>query len=223
MLLDTQAKIDGEGNLTLGLGGYDDGLGDSSHGYGKANCRIAIPLNSLVGTPTTNLTEALVRTTVGQYARSYTAGDAITPNIPVFLPMIYRTMNATTNPPGVAPTHHGWKITKLRMNYTIGTLAATSIAVVFTTETAEANATALANRSTTPLGTVAYQNPPLTVVGTLPVATQATPYVCDIVPATPAFVNIDGDLLTAEIQLSLQNTTVFTIRQLWAYFTYAMY
>ena len=217
---DAQAFIHGNGNLSLGASGTDDAAYDATHKYAKGDLWYTLlPVELPSGIPTTNLTEANVRNAAGQYERSYTAGGAITPKIPVPIRLWYRTF--TGGPALAAP--HGFKLTAMFLNYKVATADATSVDVVFNTETAQSNNTARAAASTTPLGTVAYQNPPGTVVATLPVAQQAAPYVTKIVPATPVFITTQRQLLTAEIQLSLPNTCVLTITEVSFLFSLALY
>ncbi len=152
----------------------------------------------------------------------YTAGGAVTPKILVRPPFLYRTLSGLLTPRQAAGPH-GWKLTEFYFNYVIAIAGATSVDVVFTTETAQANNVARAAASTTPLGAPIYQNPPGTVVTTLPVATQAAPYVCRIVPTTPVFITTERQMLTVELQLSLPNTTAFTITELSFHFSMAEY
>lgn len=214
--------VDKNGNLSLGQGGLSDAQGDATHGYAKKDCWWQFDITNLRGIPTTTLTMSDVRTAVGEYGRVFTAGGAITPNVPIIIPNIYRTLSGLLNPRQTAAPH-GWKLTAMYLSYTVATADATAVAVVFTTEKAQANNTARSARSTTPLGTVVYQNPPGTVVATLPVAQQAAPYVNKIVPGTPVFITTERDILTAEIQLSLPNTCVLTITEVSFNFSMAMY
>jgi hypothetical protein len=219
---DNQAKINSSGNLSLGQYGLDDGAGDSSHPYAKDDLWVQFDVLNLRGIPTTSLTMSDVRTAVGQYGRVFTSGGAITPKVPVYIPNLYRTLNQYLDGRN-ASQPHGFKLRAMYLSYTIATADATSIAVVFTTESAQSNSTARANSSTTPLGTVTYENPPGTVVGTLPVGQDADPLVNKIVPGTPAFITTERDILTAELQLSLPNTCVLTITELSFNFAMALY
>lgn len=220
---DNNAFIRGNGNLTLGLAGKDDAAYDATHTYAKNDFWAHVsPVLLPLGIPTTTLTELNVRNAAGQYERQYTAGGAITPKLALPLSMylpFHRTLTGTTS----TSAPHGFKLLDLILNYKVATADATSVAVVFNTETPQANATARSAASTTPLGTITYQNPLGTVVATLPVAQQATPYVNRIVLGTPAFVNTDRSTLTAEIQLSLPNTCVFTITDIALHFALAAY
>lgn len=214
--------VTGKGNLNLGFEG-DDGAGDATHGFAKNDLWVSVsPVTLPSGIPTTTLTEANVRTAVGQYARSYTAGGAITPSIPIpiaqYLPF---SRQFTGSPAAVVPK--GFKLTGMYLSYTVATANATSVAVVFTQETAQSNNSARANTSTTPLGAVTYQNPIGTTVASLPVAIQANPYVNFISVATPAFVNTLRSNLTAEIQLSLPLNCVLTITEIALVFSLALY
>ena len=216
------AWVDRYGNLSLGQTGLDDGAGDATHRYAKDDVRIQLDITNLRGIPVTNLTMSDTRTAVGQYNRLFTAGAAITPNVPIYIPLLYRTLAGLLNA-RTSANPHGMKVTAMYLNYYIATAAATSIAVVFTSETVQVDNTARTNASTTPLGAITYENPVGTVVSTLPVATQAAPYVCKIVPATPAFLTTNRQGLTAEIQLSLPNTCVVAITDIWLDISLALY
>lgn len=220
MFNDNNAMVNKSGNLSLGGEGFDDGKGDTTHPYAKNDCWITVlPILLPLAIPTTSLTELNVRTAVGQYARSYTAGAAITPKLVVPISLIYRSFQAAT---GRTANPHGFKILDMYLSYFVGTADATSIAVVFTSEEAQTNNTARSNASTTPLGAVTYENPVGTVAATLPVAQQASPYVNKIVVATPAFITTDRRNLTAEIQMSLPNTCVVTITEVAFHLAWAM-
>ena len=220
---DNQAGVNYLGNISTGFGGADDAQGDATHGYAKKDCWYQVPLQYLAGIPTTTLTMSDVRSAAGIYGRVFTSGGAITPVVPIYFPMPYRTLSglAIANNATVQP--HGFKLTACRLAYTIATLAATSVNFVFTTEAAQANNTARAAASNTPLGAVTYHNPPGTVVASLPVATQANPYLCSVVFATPVFITTERQFLMGELQLSLPNTTVFTLTELSFQFSYALY
>jgi hypothetical protein len=224
---DQTAGIDENGYLTLGVsqaqsvnnqGPISDGKADATYNYMKGDFWMHVsPIRLPAAIPSTSLTEANVRAAAGMAARSYTAGAAITPNIIVpiseYLPF-HRTY--ATQP-------HGFKLINMILSYTVATANATSVNVVFNTETPQANNTARSAASTTPLGTVAYQNPPGTSVNNLPVATQANPYVCQIVPGTPVAVTTDRQTLTAEIQLSLPLNCVLTITEVAFHFALGLY
>ena len=217
---DRNAFINGSGNLSLG-NGVDDEAGDASYKYAKDDVWVQLNPLLLTGIPTTNLTEPNVRTDVGQYGRLFTAGGAITPKIPVYIPgYLYRTYVAGANQVA-APK--GYKVNYMILGYTIATADATSIAVVFTTEDIQTNSTARSNSSTTPLGAVTYQNPIGTVVSVPPVIQDADPVIVKVVPATPVFITAERDILTAEIQLSLPNTCALKITELSFNLSVALY
>ena len=162
-----------------------------------------------------------VRTAVGQYGRVFTSGGSITPKVPVYPPMLYRTLNTMLDG-RYASQPHGYLLQAMYLSYTIATADATSLAVVFTTETAQTNSTTRAQGSATPLGTVTYENPPGTTAAALPVGQDADPLVCKIVPGTPVFITDERTILTAELQMSLPNTCVVTITELAFSFAVAM-
>lgn len=220
---DERADVSKVGNLSLG-DAFDDGAGHATYGYAKNDVWFSIlPIELPAAIPTTSLTEANVRTAVGQYARSYTAGGAITPKLVIPLSrMLYRTFVQATGQL-TRSNPHGFLVKDMYLSYFIATADATSIAVVATNEAAQSNNAARANASTTPLGTITYENPPGTTVGTLPVAQQANPYVTKIACGTPAFINTDRQNLTFEVQLSLPNTCVVTITEIAFHLAYAMY
>lgn len=222
--------INGSGNLSLGQSGADDGKGDATHKYAKSDCRFDLmqvlldrPLADAL--PTTNLTESRTRTSAGIWTRVYTAGGAVASFVLLRLPELIRTGTGFTVGPntaaGTAYNPHGYKVTSIDINYTVGTLAATSIDITAQTETAQTNNTARANASTTALGTVTYQNPVGTTVSTLPVATQANPYQCRAAFGTPIFV--PSNILTFEIAMVLPNTSVVSITGLWVNYSFALY
>lgn len=221
---DAQAEVNKSGNLSLGFGGFDDGAADAAALYAKGDCEWNL-LKDLVPVGGASITYANVRTAVGQYGLSVTAGAAVTPNIWTSIEFPLRR-TATVTPSGganPATAGHGYKIVDLILGYTVATLAATSVNVVATQEAPQSNNGARANTSTTPLGAVTYENPVGTVVASLPVATQANPYNCRIVFATPVFITLAQSLLTVEIQLSLPNTSVVTITDLIARGSMALY
>lgn len=205
-----KAFIRGNGNLSLGLG-VDDGAYDTSHPYAKNDVWFQVDVTNLRGIPTTSLTMSDVRTAVGQYGRVFTSGGAITPKVPIYLPIWYRTYTGSRQY-GSAP--HGIKVNYMILSYTIATADATSVAVVFTTETAQTNSTTRAQGSSTPLGAVTYENPIGTSVSVLPVGQDADPLVSKIIPATPIFITDERTILTAELQLSLPNTCVLTVTEI---------
>jgi hypothetical protein len=224
---DQMAGIDENGYLTLGVGQnqsvnnqgpISDGQADATYNYMKTDFWMQVsPIRLPAAIPSTSLTETNVRVAAGMAARSYTAGAAITPNIilPISEYLPFHRFYATQP--------HGFKLITMILSYTVATAAATSVNVVFNTETPQGNNTARSAASTTPLGTVAYENPPGTAVAALPVAIQANPYVCRIVPSTPVAITTNRQTLTAEIQLSLPNTCVLTITEVTLRFALGLY
>ena len=192
----------GAGNLVLGVEA-DDGAGDATHTYAKADAWVNVPLNQL-----TSVTQALTfaRTSQGIYT-SALAAAASTGVVIVPLVGIQRKFQGT--PAISAP--HGLKILDLAFGYTIATAAETTVSVAFTVET-QANATARA-LTANPFGSgaVTYENPIGTVAATLPVAAQATPYVVRAIPAAPAFINADNSQVFAEISFVNPGTSVATL------------
>lgn len=224
MWVENNAFVTGGGNLTLGLSGRDDAANHATYKYTKNDFWLSLnPCALMLAIPTTSLTEAGVRNAAGQYERSYTAGGAITPKIGIMLSShipLHRTFTGDKNN---AAAYHGFLLKDMILSYKVATADATSVAVVFNTETTQANNTARAAASATPYGTITYENPLGTVVATLPVAQQAAPYVNKIVLGTPAWVNTDRQILTAEIQLSLPNTCVLTITEVSFHYGLAIY
>lgn len=195
---DSQAWINGNGNMSLGNAGFDDGSADATHKYAKGDCFVNVPLNHLLTLPNA-LT--ITRTSAGLYVAALTTNTTQVVIVP--LSGIFRKFSQTTG--GVA-NPHGFKVTDLVFNYIVATLAVTSVAVTFVTNL-DVNAVARA-AVTAPFGAVTYENPIGTVVANPAVATQATPYVTRAVPAAPAFVNVDNTDLFAEITFVIPNTSV---------------
>lgn len=225
MILEVQARINQNGNLSLGQSGCDDGAADSTHGYAKSDCVLILdPLRFPTAAPTTNLTESQTRTSAGIWNKVYTAGGAVNSFILIQPQLIARYCSATPSPPYTTFQPHGYKLTSMDLNYTVGTANATTISVAAQTETYQTNNTARANASTTPLGTVTYQNPVGTTAASLPVATQANPYQCRVLFGTPVFLTgASIPNLNIEINLVLPNTSVVTITYCALNFSYALY
>ena len=231
MIIGSNIRVAGGGNLTLGQGGYDDGQADATHGYAKKDCRydafnsdiLNRPLANAL--PTTNMTESWTRTSAGIWNRVYTTGGGGAADCFVLfaLPEVIRTGSGglLPSPSNTAYATHGYKVTSIDLMYTIGTANATAISVTAQAETAQTNNVARANNSTTPLGTVTYQNPVGTTVSVLPVAQQAAPYQCRAVFGTPAFV--PANTLTFELELSLLTSCVFTLTGLFINYSLAIY
>lgn len=229
MIIEQNLRVSSGGNLSLGQSGYDDGQGDTTHKYAKADCRLDLmqdllnrPLADAL--PTTNLTESRTRTSAGIWSRVYTAGGAVASFTRLIVPELIRTgitSGTAQVPQAGAYALHGYKLTSVDIDYSVSVLAPTSIVVTAQTETAQTNNVARANASTTALGTVTYQNPVGTTVSVLPVATQANPYQCRVAFGTPIFCPVDN--LTLEIAWTMVNTNVVTVTGLWANFSYAPY
>jgi hypothetical protein len=196
------AHVTGKGNATFGVE-LDDLAGDATHGYAKGDVWWNVPLWLL-----TSFTQALTvaRTSAGIYTSALAA--AASTGI-VVVPLVAFQRKFSGAPVAAAP--HGVKILDVAFGYTIATAAETSIAVTFNVE-ADVNATARA-LTTNPFGAgaVTYENPIGTSVANLPVATQATPYVCRAIPATPAFINADISQVNAEISFVNPGTSVATL------------
>lgn len=224
ILSDNNLGIDKNGNLSLGFSGANDGAGDAAHAYAKTDCFYNFPLNTL-GITGTGATFG--RTSAGIYTLAVTTNG--TTQIGGIVPFPHRFI-ATATPPvaggipmGAPPVSapHGYKIKDIVLCYTVTTLAATSVNVALATELQANNGARSA--TTTPMGAVTYENPIGTVVGSLPVATQANPYVCRAVPATPTFITADNTILSFEIVVVLPNTSVLTITQVGVHYAMALY
>ncbi len=227
MIIESNVRVSGGGNLSLGQAGYDDGQADPLALYGKKDCRYDVLNGDLLyrglvdAHPVASLTESVTRVSAGIWTRTYTAGGAAAPFINFILPEAIRTGTGLVTPPGQTYNLHGYKVTSIDLNYILTTADLTSIAVTAQTETAQTNNVARANASVTPLGAVTYQNPIGTVVATLPVAQQAAPYQCRVIFATPVFVPTNN--LTFEIGFVMQNNGVMAITGLWINYTGAWY
>ncbi len=226
MIIESGIRVTGGGNLSLGHGGFDDGQGDTTHPYAKRDCRIDMfqellnrPLADAL--PATNLTESRTRTSAGIWNRLYTGGGATASFTRFSVPEIIRTGLTSGTLPQSTYALHGYKVTSIDFNYVVATLAPTSIIWTAQTETAQTNNVARANASTTPLGAVTYQNPVGTVVASLPVATQASPYQTRIVFGTPVFLPVDN--LSFEMGLVQANTSVVSVTGLWFNISLAIY
>jgi hypothetical protein len=226
---DNTAGIDENGYLTLGVGQaqsvnrqgpISDGQADATYNYMKGDFWMHVSPIRLPGgvVGSGSVTEANVRAAAGMAARSYTAGAAAASTniiVPISEYLPFHRIYATQP--------HGFKLINMILSYAVATAAATSVAVVFNTETPQTNNTARSAASTTPLGAITYQNPPGTAVAALPVAIQANQYVCQIVPGTPVAVTTDRQTLTAEIQLSLAANGVLTITEVAFHFALGLY
>lgn len=193
------AHVTGKGNLNLGVEA-DDGAGDATQGYAKSDIRVTVPLNTIYAA---SGTWAMSRTSQGLYVLTET-GAAATHVLVVPLGFQLQRLFAGT-PAAAAP--HGVKINGLELNYTIATANMTSIAVTFNAET-QANNGARAITSNPFGSSVTYQNPPGTTAASLPVATQANPYVTIATPSAPIFVNTDETFIAAEISFVNPGTAV---------------
>jgi len=224
---DEKAGINSSGYLTLGVtaaqssnnqGPITDGAADATYAWMKNDFWVQVdPLTLPVALPSTNNTETNVRSAANLWNRTYTAGGSVAAysfiNINRILPFA-RTY---------ATALHGFKLIDMILSYTVATAGATSVAVAFATETAQANNSARAVASATPLGAVTYQNPIGTVVSTLPVSTQASPYVCKIVLGTPVAIATDRQTLSCEILWTLPNTCVVAITEIAFHFALGIY
>ncbi len=206
------------GNISTGTGGLDDRQGDATYPWAKSDCWVHIdPLQLPAAAPTTNVTEANARTGAGRWNRTYTATGAVNSFIYVPLPLIYRTLAATTLlDPKTPAGAHGFMIKSMVMAYGVTTLAITTATVAFQRAVAFLDAAAIPAINSTPLGaTMAYQEPPGTVVTTLPVAASATPYVVAIVPPSPVWFTTVRDAINAEINLVAASSSVITLYDIW--------
>ncbi len=208
------------GNISTGTGGLDDKQGDATYPWAKGDCWIHIDpvIDIPAAMPTTNLTEANVRASAGRWNRTYTvAGGSSTCFIYIPFRTIYRTLAATTLlDPKTPAGAHGFMVKSMVMAYGVTTLGITSAAVAFQRSTAFVDGTAAPAVNTTPLGaTMAYQEPPGTVITTLPIAATATPYVVAVVPPSPVWFTTVRDALNAEIAFVAPSTSVFTMFDIW--------
>lgn len=220
---DQNAWLNKSGNLSLGNSGQDDAAGNTSFPYAKDDFWMSVNVNALpAAIPVTNLTETNTRVSVGIYTRTYTAGAAITPKLPISISNLLPFHRTFLGSSGATSNPHGFILKSMIVSYIVGVAALNAIAAVFTTETAQAEAVARAAASTSPFGAVIVQNPPGTVAAA-PLTTQATPHVVAFVPTTPAFVNTQRQLLTAELQLDMANTGTFAITEISLLFALAAY
>jgi hypothetical protein len=211
---DSNAWMDGNGGLTLGNSGLADGAADATHKYAKGDCWINVPLNTLAMGAGAG---AFSRTSAGLYLFTITAAAA-TQIVVVPLVGILRKFSQVS---GGVSNPHGVKVTDLVFGYTIATASETSIGVTFATNL-DVNATARA-AVVAPFGAVTYENPLGTVVATLPVAAQATPYVVRAVPAAPVFVNADNTDVFAEISFVNPGTSVAVLTHVGFHCSVALY
>lgn len=211
---DAQAWINGQGNLSLGNGGFDDLAGDAAALYAKGDVFVNVPLNWITSFPNA---PTLARTSAGLYTAALTTNT--TQFVVVPITGLFRKFAGASRAPALAP--HGFKITDLVFNYVVATLAPTSLAVAFFTQV-DVNATARASVAT-PFGAVTYENPIGTVVANPAVTVQATPYVTRAVPAAPVFVNADNTEVYAEITVIMPNTSVVTLTHIGFHCSVALY
>ncbi len=227
MIIESNVRVSGGGNLSLGQGGFDDGQADPLVLYGKKDCRYDVLTNDLLtrglvdGHPTTNLTESVTRVSAGLWTRTYTAGGTVASFTLFTLPGPQRTGLTTGGLPQQAYALHGYKVTSVDLNYIITTADATAITMTAQVETAQTNNVARVLSSSTALGVVSYQNPIGTAATTLPVAQQAAPYQCRVLFATPVFQPTNN--LTFELGLSLPSSCVVVVTGLWINYTMALY
>ena len=212
---DAGAWINGQGNLSLGNAGKDDASGDPAALYAKGDCFVNVPLNSVFAGA--GAIGAVGRTSAGIYTVQVTAAAA-TQIVVIPITGIFRKFASTA---GGVNNPHGFKLLDLVLGYTIGTAAETTVSVAFFTEV-QTNNTARASTAT-PFGAVTYENPIGTVVATLPVATQANPYVSRAVPATPIFVNADNTDVYAEVSFVNPGTAVAVLTHIGYHVSVALY
>jgi hypothetical protein len=208
------AHVTGKGNLTLGVE-TDDLAGDATHGYAKGDAWFEVPLGWLVDSCFVQA-GTFARTSAGLYTLALAAAGSTGV---VAVPLYWLFRKFTGAPVAAAP--HGMKITDFVLDYIIATAAETTVSVAFFTNL-DVNAQARASVAT-PFGAVTYENPIGTVVATLPVATQATPYVCRAIPATPIFVNVDNTAAFAEISCVNPGTAVITFTRIGFHASAALY
>jgi hypothetical protein len=213
---DANAWINGQGNLSLGNAGRDDASADPAALYAKGDVWISVPLPFLVNSALTQAA-TFARTSAGLYTLALAAA-ASTGIVVVPINFFFRKFASTT---GGVNNPHGMKLLDFVLAYTVATAAETSVNVTFNT-VVDANATARA-ATTTALGAVTYENPIGTSVANLPVATQATPYVCRAIPATPIFINTDNTELIAEIACVNPGTSVITFTHIGFHASLALY
>lgn len=213
MFNDANAWLNGQGNLSLGNAGFNDGSGDATHSYAKGDCFINVPLWQLLTLPNA-LT--MSRTSAGLYVAALTTNTTQVVVVP-----LTGILRKFTNITGGAQNPHGFKVTDLVFSYIVATLAITSAAVTFVTNL-DVNATARA-AVTAPFGAVTYENPIGTVVANPAVATQATPYMTRAVPAAPVFVNVDNTDVFAEITFVIPNTSVPSLTHVGFHASVALY
>jgi hypothetical protein len=212
---DSNAWITGQGGLSLGNAGKDDGSGDPAAPYAKGDVWVNVPLNQLI--MGAGAIGAPVRASAGLYSAAITAAAA-TQIVTVPITGLFRKYAGSLGGPG---NPHGFKLTDLVFVYTIATAGETSIAVAFFT-VVDTNAVARASVAT-PFGAVTYENPIGTVVANPPVATQATPYVVRAVPAAPIFVNADNTDVYAEISFVNPGTAVAALTHVGYHVSMALY
>ena len=205
---DANAALDGFGNFTLGLGGANDGRGDATHPYAKNDVFINIPLASLLVAP--GATGAYVvptfggaraaNSTAGARGHQLALGTAAT-SYRVLIPIsgLFRTFQGNTGQN--AP--HGFKLTSLAFYYTAGSVDLTAApSVIAWTVSLSDNLAPGSVDGAAYGGTVTYENPIGTAVGTLPVTQRANLYGARAVFGTPAFVNTADQQLFAELTLA---------------------
>ncbi|SRR6266487_4497774 len=213
---DANAWINGQGNLSLGNAGRDDASADPAALYAKGDCFVNVPI---IPGAFTSVTHALTfaRTSAGLYTATL-AASAATGIVIVPITGIFRKFSSTV---GGVNNPHGFKLLDFVLCYTVATAAETTISGAFFTEV-QANNGARASVAT-PFGAVTYENPIGTVAATLPVATQANPYVTRIVPAAPIFVNTDNTDVWLEISEVNPGTAVMAITHLGYHCSVALY
>lgn len=173
---DNKAWIQGTGNLTLGLG-QDDGAGDGTHTYAKADVWIPI---SAVGI-TSDTQPALTRVGAGSYKRTLVASTTHNVVIPFDMAML-RTFTGAPS----ASVPHGVKVLSMAVSYRVNGASATSITPSIQTIPLSAAAslgTATALTSTTAGNTL---------------TNAANVYLSVTTVTTPVFVNTQDTLLTGE-------------------------
>jgi len=159
-----------------------------------------------------NTNMAIVRAAAGDWSRQRTAAGAETYNFRIVLTqaIIGRlgVVYDQTTPGGGLTQSKGFKITKFDVIHQVTVAALTSHTVTGFQQTAYSNNVATA------VTTVSA------VTGTLHTATQANPYVDTITVTTPIFFNTQDALATFEWQAVLQNTGVYSIKGVVAYFSF---
>lgn len=214
---DNNAFIKGNGNLTLGFGGTDDGAYDTTQTYAKGDVFWQIPLSavqvaggatSAFAAPTMAARQTIQGGVGVSQAVSMNSGNGTGS---AFMLIPFNFFQRTTNTgPNNSNQPHGFKFKQLNVMYTpLGSNLTTAPVLTAWSET-PAN---LTTRTTVVYDSaqITVQNPIGTTVATLPVAVNSAGFLVSYVITNPTFLSTINQTLWAELQFAIAAGSTNTV------------